>query len=846
MSRFTSATHGLNLSIKMPISVSQVPSIRSNTSKYELQKLRSTGRSVLQTRRQLAIINMTKRSEADDNDGVERRKGVFHPNLWDDGFIQSLSTVYHEQASYRERAERLIGEVKAVFDSISMGDGDQFISPSAYDTAWVARVPAIDGSSRPQFPQAIDWILLNQQQDGSWGSQSHLSLTHRLTDTLACVIALASWKIESVQIDEGLDFITRGVEKLQSESVPAEFEIIFAELLNQAKSLQLSLPYEHSCLQSLWRKQEPILANGLMDSVAKRSLSSLEEMQDHRMNTDSDGTMHVESFLSSPAVAARVLMRTGNPICLAYLNNVLNKFGDYVPGMYPVDLFQRLWMVDNVERLGIDRHFKKEIQVTLDYVYSYWNGKGIGCGRDSLSPDLNSTSLGFRTLRLHGYNVSADVLEHFKDRDGKFVCSSNPTVGEIRSVLNLYRASLLAFPGEKVMEEAETFARRYLEEIVQKIPPSKFSREIEYVLEFGWQSTVPRWEARSYIDFHGLDTYSPWTIYEMASEKFLELAKLEFNIFNSLQHTELQYLSRWWNDSGMSQMRFTRHRNVEYYTMASCIAMEPSQSAFRIGFTKLCGIATCIDDIYDTYGTIDELKLFREAVKRWDPSAIESLPEYMKSVYMVLYELVNEMAQDTERTQGRDTLDYARNAWEAIIDAHLVEAEWIASGHIPTFEEYLENSKVTSGLHIAILPILTLDVPLPDQLPLQEIDTLSRFHHLASTIGRLSGDMNAYKIDLAHGEESSCISCYMKDNPGTTEGDAHNYANVTISYLMKELNLELMGQHNRVSFLRTSKKPAFDIYRASNYMYKYRDGYTIADKETKNLVMRTLVQAVSL
>jgi len=42
-----------------------------------------------------------------------------------------------------------------------------------------------------------------------------------------------------------------------------------------------------------------------------------------------------------------------------------------VPSDYPLDLFERLWVVDTVERLGIDRHFKKEIKVALDYVYRY-------------------------------------------------------------------------------------------------------------------------------------------------------------------------------------------------------------------------------------------------------------------------------------------------------------------------------------------------------------------------------------------------------------------------------------------------------------------------------------------
>lgn len=228
----------------------------------------------MQIRRPPAIINMATTTEAaPDDDGVERRRGVFHPNLWDDDFIQSLSTAYHGQPSYSERAERLIGKVKEMFHSISMRDGAQLISPSA-------RVTAIDGSSRPPIPRTVDWLLLNQLQD-SRGSQSHLPLFDRLVNTLACAVTLATWKIGQEQID-----------------------------------------------------QEPRICS--------------------------------------------------------------------------MDIFQRLWMVDTIESLGIDRHFKNEIQVSLDYVYSYWNEKGIGCSRYSLIPDLNSTSLAFRTLRLHGYNVSSD------------------------------------------------------------------------------------------------------------------------------------------------------------------------------------------------------------------------------------------------------------------------------------------------------------------------------------------------------------------------------------------------------------------------------------------------------
>jgi hypothetical protein len=164
----------------------------------------------------------------------------------------------------------------------------------------------------------------------------------------------------------------------------------------------------------------------------------------------------------------------------------------------------------------------------------------------------------------------------------------------------------------------------------------------------------------------------------------------------------------------------------------------------------------------------------------------------MKGVYMVFYECVNQMAREAEKTQGRDTLSYARNTvwkilthryicsekhissllimlglqyigvskaqahliccfscavqWEAVFDAFLEEAKWISSGYIPTFEEYLENGKVSFGYRAATLqPILTLDVPLPLHI-LQEIDFPSRFNDLAASILRLRGDVCGYKV----------------------------------------------------------------------------------------------------
>nr|Q9M7D0.1 RecName: Full=Terpinolene synthase, chloroplastic; AltName: Full=Aggteo; Flags: Precursor [Abies grandis]AAF61454.1 terpinolene synthase [Abies grandis] len=508
------------------------------------------------------------------------------------------------------------------------------------------------------------------------------------------------------------------------------------------------------------------------------------------------------------------------------------------------DLIQRLLMVDNVERLGIDRHFKNEIKAALDYVYSYWNEKGIGSGSDSGVADLNSTALGFRILRLHGYSVSSDVLEHFKEEKekGQFVCSAIQTEEEIKSVLNLFRASLIAFPGEKVMEEAEIFSKIYLKEALQNIAVSSLSREIEYVLEDGWQTNMPRLETRNYIDVLGENDRDE-TLY-MNMEKLLEIAKLEFNIFHSLQQRELKDLSRWWKDSGFSHLTFSRHRHVEFYALASCIETDRKHSGFRLGFAKMCHLITVLDDIYDTFGTMEELELFTAAFKRWDPSATDLLPEYMKGLYMVVYETVNEIAREADKSQGRETLNDARRAWEAYLDSYMKEAEWISSGYLPTFEEYMETSKVSFGYRIfALQPILTMDVPLTHHI-LQEIDFPLRFNDLICSILRLKNDTRCYKADRARGEEASCISCYMKENPGSTEEDAINHINAMVNNLIKEVNWELLRQDGTAHI--ACKKHAFDILKGSLHGYKYRDGFSVANKETKNWVRRTVLESVPL
>lgn len=65
----------------------------------------------------------------------------------------------------------------------------------------------------------------------------------------------------------------------------------------------------------------------------------------------------------------------------------------------PGDLARKLGLVDELERLGVDYHYKTEINELLGAIY---NDKD-----DGDSYDLYITSLRFYLLRKHGYAVSS-------------------------------------------------------------------------------------------------------------------------------------------------------------------------------------------------------------------------------------------------------------------------------------------------------------------------------------------------------------------------------------------------------------------------------------------------------
>ena len=86
-------------------------------------------------------------------------------------------------------------------------DPYSFVSPSAYDTAWLATIPDYSHKScQPMFKNCLAWVLNNQNQLGFWGELDAFGkpTIESLPATLASMAALKKWNTGVSLIEKGI------------------------------------------------------------------------------------------------------------------------------------------------------------------------------------------------------------------------------------------------------------------------------------------------------------------------------------------------------------------------------------------------------------------------------------------------------------------------------------------------------------------------------------------------------------------------------------------------------------------------------------------------------------------
>ncbi|KAG0541294.1 hypothetical protein BDA96_02G003700 [Sorghum bicolor] len=433
--------------------------------------------------------------------------------------------------------------------------------------------------------------------------------------------------------------------------------------------------------------------------------------------------------------------------------------------------------IHQLQSLGIAYHFHQEIRGILLSLHQQQQQQ-----HRQHHLDLHSAALLFRMLRGLGIPASTDMLmSALREEDDKVITDSD-------GVLALYQASYLAFPGpgETVLDQARALAIGKRAAGRRDDDDDSDCTRLPLPLPLPLHWTAPRLQAMWSLKGKG-DDHNHNKKVAVVDPAILQLAQVDFNLVQALHRRELAEVTRWWKESGLGvgDYSFARDRVVECFFCAACIAPEPRLAECREVLAKIGALLVHLDDIYDVYGTLDELQAFTDAIAAasWENCRCNHLPNRVLEKH------------------GYDMLPLYKKAWHELCKAFLVEAQWQQQGHMPSFAEYVSNGWVTSTGPLLLLHAL----PAAGIIPITQTQTQAnngagaggivdypRLVELSSTIFRLCNDCASHEAESERGDAPSSIACCMAEPWCAGEEQARDAVQGVIAETWKALNWEVV------------------------------------------------------
>lgn len=318
------------------------------------------------------------------------------------------------------------------FARILENAGNGMINATAYDTAWVARVPSEKNPQNSAFPEALQWLNNHQHADGSWGEGSE---TDRILSTLVAIIALTEKgqrHRDAEQAKKGLTFLWRSLPRLGStnEALPIGFELLLGAIIEEGQTLNLNLPTWLTTYYEAYRHEKLALINQIKQKNLRQTsvIFSLEFLAGRLIEKPDNFVYDNGSVGVSPAATASVLKYTNDPVLRAKMFQYLKEHRIYDHeyskdsagwgNVTNFDIFEIVWILYNLN-LAQQLHaplLTDLVTKRLAELEKQWSPTGLPFS-SKFFDDADVTATGYSVLKAAGKNLDIAPLENYWQED---------------------------------------------------------------------------------------------------------------------------------------------------------------------------------------------------------------------------------------------------------------------------------------------------------------------------------------------------------------------------------------------------------------------------------------------
>ena len=292
--------------------------------------------------------------------------------------------------------------------------GSGHITPAAYDTGWVARIP--DPLGEPEFPEAMDWLVANQREDGSWGSEVFHEYD-RFINTLSAAVALHQWGRHPEVVDRAEEYLRSRMGELGDAPEGVASDHLVGMLVEEARRVGLDIPHDQSPHQPMGTVRRALLSYVYIDP--EHPLGHFVEVLGRgpsQRRVTSQLQAPDGSIMSSGSSTAASIVFEGEPVRdhtyydkLRYIR-AASVDGGGVRHFWDLDVMDRVYCLYNLMHSHSGEREWTEAALALQ---DAWMPTGLGFGRHFRVADLDDTAMGYRLLTMVGREPDPHVLDAF-------------------------------------------------------------------------------------------------------------------------------------------------------------------------------------------------------------------------------------------------------------------------------------------------------------------------------------------------------------------------------------------------------------------------------------------------